>query len=317
MENFDESVDVESRDLHSTNGGDTHDSELNADEEESYSASSGDKSSETGDDASDNGNNDGDAIDSELNFDSITSDEIRAMEFATVFSEAYDFYYRYAKCKGFAFRKASSRIREINGNKITQMKQFVCNIPDLREKKHLTRLDRKLEHRHLSRTNSEDGLRVQYEKQKDRYVVTAFEECHNHELTPVRFVNMHPVYRKISEADKARIDGLQTRGIRTYHIMGYMIAQKGGYASVGFSNKDLYNYFEKKMRECIKDGDVVASLNYLNVKLSADPMLYVEYAVNNSDGRMKSLFWTDGSSRSDYFCFGDVIQLSIGCIFMV
>ncbi|CAJ2663937.1 unnamed protein product [Trifolium pratense] len=193
MENSDESVDVESRDLHSTNGGDTYDSELNADENESYSASSGDKSSEIGDDASDNGNNDGDAIDSE----------------------------------GFAVRKASSRIREINGIKITQMKQFVCNIHGLREKKHLTRLDRKLEHRRLSRTNSEDGLCVQYEKQKDRYVVTAFEECHNHELTPVRFVHLHSVYRKISEADKARIDGLQTRGIRTCHIMGYMIAQKG------------------------------------------------------------------------------------------
>ncbi|PNX73244.1 hypothetical protein L195_g029143, partial [Trifolium pratense] len=164
MENSDESVDVESRDLHSTNGGDTYDSELNADENESYSASSGDKSSEIGDDASDNGNNDGDAIDSE----------------------------------GFAVRKASSRIREINGIKITQMKQFVCNIHGLREKKHLT-----------------------------------------------RFVHLHSVYRKISEADKARIDGLQTRGIRTCHIMG--------------------------------------------------------------DGRMKSLFWTDGSSRSNYFCFGDVL----------
>ncbi|PNX62326.1 hypothetical protein L195_g061092, partial [Trifolium pratense] len=105
------------------------------------------------------------------------------MEFATV-SEAYEFYYRYGKCKGFAIRKASSRIKELDGNKVTQMKQFVCNRHGLREKKHLTRLDRKVEHRRLSRTNCEARFRVQYRKQKDRYVVTAFVECHNHELTP-------------------------------------------------------------------------------------------------------------------------------------
>ncbi|KAI5391231.1 hypothetical protein KIW84_076177 [Lathyrus oleraceus] len=55
-----------------------------------------------------------------------------------------------------------------------------------------------------------------------------------------------------------------------------------------------------------EDGDVASSLNYLNVKSSIDPMLYAEYAVDN-DGRMKSVFWTDGSSRSDYFCFGDMV----------
>ncbi|XP_058761389.1 protein FAR1-RELATED SEQUENCE 5-like [Vicia villosa] len=88
--------------------------------------------------------------------------------------------------------------------------------------------------------------------------------------------------------------------------MGYMVAQKGGYNRVGFTKKDLYNYFDSKMRATIKYGDVAAAINYLNVKSSTDPMLYGKYAVG-MDGRMKSLFWADGSSRSDYFCFGDVI----------
>ena len=55
--------------------------------------------------------------------------------------------------------------------------------------------------------------------------------------------------------------------------MGYMVAQKGGYADVGFTKKDLYNYFDKKMHDVIKDGDVVAALKHLNVKSSTDPML--------------------------------------------
>lgn len=136
--------------------------------------------------------------------------------------------------------------------------------------------------------------------------MSKFEEGHNHELTPPKFTHLHPLYRKISEADSAQLDALQSHGIRTCHIMGYMVAQKGGYADVGFTKKDLYNYFDKKMRDVIKDGDVAAALKHLNVKSSTDPMLYAEYDVN-IDGRMKSLFWADGSSRSDYFCFGDVL----------
>jgi hypothetical protein len=148
---------------------------------------------------------------------------------------------------------------------------------------------------------------VKYHAAKGKFVVARFEEAHNHELTPARFVHLHPLFRKITEADKAQIDGLQNHGIRTCHIMGYMVAQKGGYADVGFTKKDLYNYFDKKMRAVIKDGDVAAALNYLNVKTATDPLLFAEYDVDNSDGRMKTLFWADGHSRTDFFCFGDVL----------
>ncbi|GAU31787.1 hypothetical protein TSUD_22330 [Trifolium subterraneum] len=61
------------------------------------------------------------------------------------------------------------------------------------------------------------------------------------------------------------------------------------------------------MCDVVKDGDVVVSLNYLNVKSSSDPMLYVEYAVNDSVGRMKSLFWANRNrcnhhSQTIIFC---------------
>jgi hypothetical protein len=87
---------------------------------------------------------------------------------------------------------------------------------------------------------------VHYRADNGKYAVSHFEETHNHELTSSKFVHLHPVSRKISEADKAQINGLQSHGIRTCHIMGYMVAQKGGYSGVGFTRKDLYNYFDKK-----------------------------------------------------------------------
>ncbi|KEH22404.1 hypothetical protein MTR_7g446480 [Medicago truncatula] len=152
-------------------------------------------------------------------------------------------------------------------------------------------------------------LRVHYGPKKGRYVVSIFEEGHNHELTPSSVVHLHPVSRKISEADKAQIDGLQSHGIRTCHVMGYMVAQKGGYLGVGFTKKDLYNYFDKKMCVVIKDGDIYAALNYLNVKSSTDPHSFGVY-FSTDDGRLKCPFWADGTSRSDYFCFGDVVAFN-------
>jgi hypothetical protein len=237
MENHDDSVDVDIESISSSEP-DSVDIEMDDDESESGSTADGKESS-------DEGNVDGDAVarHSKVRFDSMTADDIRSMEFSNL-SEAYDFYYRYGKYYGFPIRKSDNR-RSKCKTKIT-MKQYVCNKAGLRDTKHLVRLDRKIEHRRTSRTNCQARFRVKYHAAKGKYVVAIFVEAHNHELTPARFVHLHPLFRNISEADKAQIDGLQSHGIRTCHIMGYMVAQKGGYADVGFTKKDLYNYFDKK-----------------------------------------------------------------------
>ncbi|XP_024626574.1 protein FAR1-RELATED SEQUENCE 11 [Medicago truncatula] len=155
-----------------------------------------------------------------VRINSLTADGIRAMEFAGVV-EADDFYFKYGKCKGFYVRKSDIRC---NVNDEIVMRQYVCNKQGLREKKHLSRSDRQRDHRRLTRTKCPSRLRVHYRPKKGRYVVSISEEGHNHELTPSSVVHLHPVYRKISETDKAQIDGLQSHEIRTCHIMGYMVA---------------------------------------------------------------------------------------------
>lgn len=152
-------------------------------------------------------------------------------------------------------------------------------------------------------------LRVHYKAKKGKYVVSIFVDVNNHELTSSKFVHSHPIYLQISKADGAQIYGLQSHGIKTCYIIGYM-AQKGGYNDVGFIKKDFYNYFDKKTCDVIKDGDVVVALNYPNVKSSDDPMIYAEYSVN-IDGRLKSLFWAYDTNRLNYLCFGDVVVFDI------
>ncbi|KAI5385821.1 hypothetical protein KIW84_072433 [Lathyrus oleraceus] len=125
LENYDN---FDSNDIHSTDG-DTSDVELNDADNDKYLVSSGYQCPDDGDDV-DNINNDdlvevdtviGDRL---LSINSITSDEIRAIEFGTV-DEAYEFYYRYGKCKGFAIRKNDVRSRRPKGYKKAIIRKFV------------------------------------------------------------------------------------------------------------------------------------------------------------------------------------------------
>lgn len=55
--------------------------------------------------------------------------------------------------------------------------------------------------------------------------VSVFKPSHNHELTPARFVHLIPNYRKLSEADKQVASGLHSQGVRTCHILGFLMGQ--------------------------------------------------------------------------------------------
>jgi len=169
----------------------------------------------------------------------------------------------------------------------------VCNRNGLRNKKHLTRVDRKKDHRPLTQNNCPVRLRIRYNSEILRWRVIVFEECHNHELTPLRYIHLFPAYRGLTDADKAQVDNLQSYGIRTCQIMGYIVANKGGYDVVGFTKNDLHYYFGMKMGIDIRDGDIVASLSYLRGKACLDPMLYVKYETDSNE-KLKSLFWADG-----------------------
>ncbi|KAJ1380997.1 Zinc finger, PMZ-type [Sesbania bispinosa] len=127
------------------------------------------------------------------------------------------------------------------------MWQYLCSKAGMRDKKHLIRLDRKKEHRPLTRTNCLAKLRVRFDYKTGKWKVVSFEESHNHELTPAKFVPLIPNYMGLTDGDKAQVDALHSHGIRPCQIMGFLVDQKGGYRNVGFSKKDLYNYIDEKI----------------------------------------------------------------------
>ncbi|CAH9126647.1 unnamed protein product [Cuscuta epithymum] len=233
---------------------------------------------------------------------SLTCDDIRGLEFGSE-EHAFKFYEAYANSHGFVIRKSCVR-RDPKGNIIRRL--LVCNRAGLRSKVHLARVNRKREHRPLTRTNCQAQLKVHLDYNTSKWKVSSFQETHNHVLTPVADVHLIPKYRALSEADKAQVDSLHSFGVRTCHIMGYLLDQKGGHAGIGFSKRDLYNHFHKKQRDIIKDGDARVTLSYFEGKADNDPMFYSKFQTTG-DGKLKHLFWADGRSRSDFQCFGDVL----------
>ncbi|KAJ1421159.1 Zinc finger, CCHC-type [Sesbania bispinosa] len=236
----------------------------------------------------------------------LTLVDIRNMEFAS--EEHGEIFYRaYAKRHGFVVRKDEID-RDIKGNVI--MRQFVCNKEGSRNKKHLMRVDRKKEHRPLMRLDCQAKIRIRLDYKTDKWKVVSFVETHNHELTPSTFVHLLPSNRGLNNADKAQVGRLHAYGVRTCHIMGYMLDQKGGYGSLGFCRKDLYNYIERQKLEKIKDGDAHSALCYIQAKANNDPTLRASFLASEDGGAFQRLGCI-AKEKKEYFndIIDDVLKL--------
>ncbi|KAK7245219.1 hypothetical protein RIF29_40054 [Crotalaria pallida] len=231
----------------------------------------------------------------------LTADDIFSMEFYSE-QEAIKFYTNYARCHGFVSRRHN--ISKVKGKVV--MRELVCSREGLRERKYLVRLNRIREHRPLTRCNCPAKFRVRQNKETKKWEVVGFREKHNYELTLPQFMHKIPKYRGLSEGDQAQVDSLRSRGVRTCHILGYMLAQKGGHQYLGFCKKDLYNHFDRRRRARVEDGDAFAALCYLQAKAANDPTLFAKFTLTEN-GALQHLFWADGGSRVDYQCFGDVL----------
>ncbi|KAJ1428177.1 Zinc finger, CCHC-type superfamily [Sesbania bispinosa] len=200
----------------------------------------------------------------------LIDEDIRGLEFDSE-EDAYVFYHEYAKFVGFAVRKHDVyRDR----NDVITMRQMVCNKEGERSEKHLNRSDRIREAKPLTRTNCKARIRVSLDYKSRKWRVVMFKPTHNHEFTPASMIHLLPAYRGLSVADKAQVDGLHVYGVRTCHIMGLIMGQKGDYSNLGLCKKDLYKHVDKENRAKIEDGDAFAALCYLQAKFDNNPMTF-------------------------------------------
>ncbi|XP_020964684.1 protein FAR1-RELATED SEQUENCE 5-like isoform X2 [Arachis ipaensis] len=216
---------------------------------------------------------------------------------------AYEFYMRFGKCHGFAVRKGDYG-KDDDGNVIRR--RFFCNRVGLRDEKHYNRLDRKRCHKPETRTNCQAKLSIYLDKESSNWKVRKVILEHNHELVARCMVHLIPKFRRVSGAAKDQLDGMQSYGLPTSKILGYMAGIAGGYSLLGFTKKDAYNYLDQTKHAKIADGDANSAIVYLEGKASVDPMAMARYNLTK-EGMLANLFWADGMSRVDYQHFGDVI----------
>ncbi|RYR19834.1 protein FAR1-RELATED SEQUENCE 5-like [Arachis ipaensis] len=216
------------------------------------------------------------------------------IEFNTV-DQCCDFHRNYARVYGFVAR-LDKKGQDVNGN--INMRQMVCNREGTRRKKYLEMENRKKDHKPITRVMCQAKIRFHYDLILQKWRITKFKETHNHDLIPPKYIQFVLAYRTMTDTDKAKADSLYFYGVRTCHIMGFMVAQKRGPNMTGFIKKGIYNHFDRSRRAKIKDGDAHAALNYLISNADEDPLLQGKFILK--DGKLNNLVWADGSSIIDY-----------------
>ncbi|XP_045831448.1 protein FAR1-RELATED SEQUENCE 5-like [Trifolium pratense] len=242
-------------------------------------------------------------FDVEVNMKDLTAEEIQNMEFESI-EKAEEFYVEYARCLGFSARKD---VRRVTAEGVVHTRQMVCSRQGERAKKNIERTERSRQPRGLSRTSCVAMIRFHLNNSSGTYGVVCFMPVHNHPLTPSTHVHLIPKYRGLNEADKNFVDGLHSYGVRSCHILGYLMGQKGGHAGLGFCKKDLYNYITRSGKAKMEDvGDAYSALCDIQTRTENDHLFYCKFTLDDM-GHLNNLFWCDGASRVDYSCFGEVI----------
>ncbi|RYR28889.1 hypothetical protein Ahy_B01g053106 [Arachis hypogaea] len=91
----------------------------------------------------------------------------------------------YAKVHGFVAR-LDEKGQDFNGN--LNMRQMVCNREGTRRKKYLEMENRKEDHKPITRIMCQAKIRFHYDLILQKWRVTKFEETHNHDLIPPKYI---------------------------------------------------------------------------------------------------------------------------------
>ncbi|RYR13751.1 hypothetical protein Ahy_B04g070580 isoform B [Arachis hypogaea] len=199
---------------------------------------------------------------------------------------AYEFYMRFGKCHGFGVRKEDYGKND-DGNLIRR--RFFCNKAGLRDEKHYNKYDRKRCHKLETRTNCQAKLSIYLDKESSNWKVRKVILEHNHELVARCMVHLIPKFCRVSGAAKDQLDGMQSHGLPTSKILGYMEGIAGGYSLLVFTKMNAYNYFDRTKRARIADGDANSAIVYLEGKASVDPMAMARYNLIK-EGMLTNLF---------------------------
>ncbi|GAV73042.1 LOW QUALITY PROTEIN: FAR1 domain-containing protein, partial [Cephalotus follicularis] len=211
--------------------------------------------------------------------------------------DVHNFYNCCALHKGFGIRRSSSKLI---------WKKFVCDKACWRAKNKEKADGSEVVNRcSETRDGCMASLNVRWKKHR-KWVVTRFEEEHNHILdTPRRPKkhHSHNVSHKNSAA-KDLMEQLQSCGIGPSTIAKTI---HGNITEIT-TEQVIHHLRKHRMNNVGREGYFVAMHFMEQMRLNPNFYFATEY---DSDGTLRSMFWADARSREEYFVFVDVIVFDV------
>ncbi|RYQ83231.1 hypothetical protein Ahy_B10g101875 isoform C [Arachis hypogaea] len=164
------------------------------------------------------------------------------MEFSTP-EEASSFYNNYSRLKGFSSMRDKT-VRNTFSEIVRYM--FVCNRQGFQEKKLLEKVDRKRDHKVVTRCRCLAEMRIKRKDGSGKWYVSRFVEEHNHELAFGKLVDYLRSHRKISEVEVAQLTSMREIGISIPKIYKSFAPQLVSFNLVTFTKQDMYNEVRKQ-----------------------------------------------------------------------
>lgn len=220
--------------------------------------------------------------------------------------EAYLFYHKYAKQRGFSIRKA--RFDKNKDGKVKR-RDFVCHREGVQPPKFVNPL-MKQRHKVSTRCECKAHMRITLKKHFDifpeQWHVTEFRGEHNHDLLTQEEVCFLPSYRFMTKEDEKHIILLKNGGLDVKQIMRVMELEKNvKHGHLSFTSKDVHNFFSKIRNEEAKN-DVLDFLEYC--KLAKEENQNFQYCVTLDDEKkVEHIFWSPAHCFDWYQLFGDVV----------
>ncbi|XP_062112831.1 protein FAR1-RELATED SEQUENCE 5-like [Humulus lupulus] len=232
----------------------------------------------------------------------LTMDNMVGHAFATLLM-AEEFINEYAKVVGFSIRKGHMR-KNIRGN--IRLREWVCSRQGSRSEQHTSRLDKVRESKAITRCGCNVAFRVILNRKRGNWICKYFFLFHSHSLASDRHKQYLRSNRVVSPGCLQKAKCMKKSGIRTCHIMSYMVELVDEYDKTPFTIKDLYNRMSSASTVGFKGSDAGRALGYLEHKADHDPGFYGLFSYDKGK-RLLHLFWADAKSRSDYERYGHAI----------
>ncbi|XP_058210670.1 protein FAR-RED IMPAIRED RESPONSE 1-like [Rhododendron vialii] len=128
---------------------------------------------------------------------------------------------------------------------------------------------------------------------------------HNHVQSPSK-VRYFKCNRILDDHVKRKLELNDKAGINLNKTYDSLQIEAGGPGKLLYGQKDCRNYVDKVRRSLVKEGDAEAMHNYF-MKMKADNSDFFFAMDLDDNGRLRNVFWADARSRAACKEFGDVV----------